>query len=128
MLQLQTIPPNYSNLENLKDSSFRKGFSYLRMANEYFMDATREGPNIASGVLAARYTEKINWIERDYKSSPKIPSAKFYDLNKDMNIDDLMYHESISRLSALLNTTQKEVLENVIKMLIAGEETIIKIQ
>ena len=115
-------------MENKKDSSFRKGFGHLRIAKEFFMDATREGPCIASGILSARYTAKIVWIEKDYKSSPKIPSAKFYDLNKDMSIDDLMYHESISRLSALLNTTQKEILEKVLKMLIAGEETIIKIQ
>ena len=115
-------------MENKKDSSFRKGFGHLRIAKEFFMDATREGPRIASGILSARYTAKIKWIEDDYKSSPKIPSRKMYDLDKDMNIEDLMYHESISRLAALLTTIQKEALENVMKLLVAGEETIIHIQ
>ena len=115
-------------MQNIKDSSFRKGFSYLRMAKEYFMDASRQGPRLASGQLAVRYTAKIEWIERDYKSSPKIPSERFYDLDQDMNIGDLMYHEDISKLAALLTISQKEGLVGIMERLIAGEETIVQIQ
>ena len=124
-----TLKDQLTNSSNTtKDNSFRKGFSYLRLANEYFMDATRQSPNIPSGILAARYTAKIVWIELDFKSSPKIPSAKFYDLNVDMSTEDSMYLESINRKIALLNTIQKTAVEGVLDMLIAGEETIIQIQ
>ena len=115
-------------MTNPKDSSFRKGLSYLLVAKEYFMDATRQGAKLASGQLAARYTAKIDWIEKDYKSSPKIPSDRFYDLKVDMNIDDLMYHEDISRLAAMLNTIQKEALLEIMKKLIAKEKIIIEIK
>ena len=124
-----TLKDQLTNSSELsKDNSFRKGFSYLRLANEYFMDATRENGRQGSGILAKRYTGKIEWIERDFKSSPKIPSSKFYDLNVDMSTEDSMYLESINRKIALLNTIQKTAVEGVLDMLIAGEETIIQIQ
>ena len=124
-----TLKDQLTNSSNLsKDNSFRKGFSYLRLAKEYFLDATRENGMQGSGILAARYSGKIKWIELDFVSSPKIASAKFYDLNVDMSTDDSMYLESINRKIALLNTIQKTAVEGVLDMLIAGEETIIQIQ
>ena len=115
-------------MQNIKDSSFRKAMGYLRMSKEYFLDAVREGSRLASGELADRYSKKIQWIERDFKSSPRIASSKMYDLDVDMSIDDLMYHEDISKLCAMLNTVQKEAVKNIIQTLISGKETIIQIQ
>lgn len=104
-----------------KESSFRKAFYHLKMAEEYFNDAIRENPATLAAAVSKKYGDKIRWIMADFRTNPSFPSYAQDEFTKEME-GDLMFHERISEKCLLLQAKQKENVEDILDALLVGEK------
>lgn len=110
-----------------KNNSIRKAFYHLRMAKIYFEDTVRESPNSIAGKSGKTYAAKIDWIERDFATHPKLPADAIDDFKTDIN-GDIMFYEELSQKALELTESNKNSLLKAIDMIIAGEEITMEIR
>ena len=109
-----------------KDSSFRNGFYHMKLSMDYFDDYVREFGNSVGSDYAKRYANKIRWCLQDFRTNTKFPQYAIEDMTTELE-NDVYAVDSIARKSKQLNTEQKEVLDGLLDMLIAGEEITVEL-
>ncbi len=114
-------------MSSRKDSSFRKAFYHLKMAQEYFNDTIRENEQTIAAKFSRKYASRLEWVIKDFSTTNLLPKDALETFKNDLN-GDVLFHEAISRKSLELSDTQKETLEVLLDSLIAGEEVTVKIQ
>ena len=109
-----------------KDNSFRKAFYYLKNAEIFFEDVVRENPGKVAGAVSKRFVEKIQWMFRDFKTDPRLPSYALDDFATEFK-GDVLFFESLSSKCLNLTEAQREVLESVVDDFILGIKVTVQI-
>ncbi len=113
-------------MPNTKNSSFRKAFYHLKMAETYFDDEARERPMKLSGDVSKKYNTKLKWIFNDFNTDIRLPKSAQEEFKNELN-GDIMFFDSISRKSLELSEKQRAVVENIIDCVLKGEKVIVDI-
>ena len=109
--------------------SLTKAFYHLKMAEIYFGDIVRDTKNRGSIAekVSRDYVKRLQFIERDFRTNPLLPSEALNDFRNELN-GDIMFHEAISQKALQLNPLQKEALETAIDCILKGESISIEVQ
>lgn len=113
-------------MANTKDSSFRKAFYHLKMAETYFDDEARERAMKLSGDVSKKYNGKLRWIFNDFITDIRLPKSAQEEFKKDLD-GDIMFFDSISRKSLQLSEKQRAVVETIIDCVLKGEKVVVDI-
>jgi len=93
----------------------------LRMAKDQFEDFIRQYPDSAGSKLFKRYIDKISWIFVDIVSIPSITEEVRTGIRKEI-VSDVFAVPAILEKVALLSPEQREMIEDTIDAMLAGEE------
>ncbi len=104
-----------------KNSSFRKAFYHLKMAEMYFEDTIREAPQSVAASCSRAYLKRIAWMEKDFATNPQLPRDAMQGFKDEIN-GDVMFHDSISSSCLNLTSNQKQSIERIIEDLLKGEK------
>lgn len=105
----------------MNGSNIISAIHHLKMAQEYYEDFIREYPDSAGSRLFKSYVNKINWMSTDILSHPDISEEVRIGIKKELACD-VFAVTAIAEKSALLNPDQREMIEETIDAMIAGEE------
>lgn len=94
---------------------------HLRMAEEHYQDFIREMPKSRGAILFQSYIKKIRWIYSDIISYPYLNDEARDGIKKEIE-SDVFAVPAINEKISLLNPEQRELIENTIDALLAGEE------
>jgi hypothetical protein len=94
---------------------------HLRMAEEHYQDFIREMPKSRGAILFQSYIKKIRWIYSDIISYPYLNDEARDGIKKEIE-SDVFAVPAINDKISLLNPEQRELIENTIDALLAGEE------
>lgn len=101
-------------------SSIMMAVHHLKISNEYIKDFQREHPNTRGGTKFGEYGRKVDWIIRDIITYPHFRDEVREAIKGELLSEPFSY-ESIVEKASLLNPQQREVLEDVIDMVLRGE-------
>lgn len=101
-------------------SSIMMAMHHLKLTNEYIKDFQRQYPTTRGGAKFAEYGRKLDWIIRDIITYPNFRDEVREAIKGELLSEPFAY-ESIIQKASLLNPQQREVLEDVIDMVLRGE-------
>ena len=104
----------------MKGSNIVSAIHHLRMAEEHYDDFIREFPGSMGTRLFKSYIAKIKWIYNDIITHPYI-TKDVRDGIKDEIQSDVFAVPAINDKIALLNPSQREIIEETIDAMLAGE-------
>ena len=93
----------------------------LRMAKDQFEDFIRQYPDSAGSRLFKHYIGKIDWIFSDIVTIPSITDEVRAGIRKEI-VSDVFAVPAILEKVALLSPEQREMIEDTIDAMLAGEE------
>jgi len=93
----------------------------LKMAQEQFLDFTRQYPNSAGSRLFKKYADKIDWICSDIITHPFLTNDIRDGIKNEINSDVFAVPAIIEKI-ALLNPDQRELIEDTLDAILSGEE------
>ena len=104
----------------MKGSNIISAIHHLRMAEEHYEDFSREFPGSMGTRLFKSYIAKIKWIYNDIITHPYI-TQEVRDGIKEEIKSDVFAIPAINDKIALLKPSQREIIEETIDAMIAGE-------
>ena len=102
-------------------SNIVSSIQHLKMAQEHFKDFNRDNPNTKGSKLFQTYIDKIEWIYRDFISNPILPPDVTGGIKEEWNSDVFCVTAIVDKVS-VLRPDQREMIEEIIDGMIAGEE------
>lgn len=105
----------------MKGSNIISAIHHLKMAQEHYEDFVREYPDSAGSRLFKSYISKIKWISTDILSHPHVSEEVRIGIKKEL-ASDVFAVPAINEKVALLNPDQREMIEETIDAMLAGEE------
>jgi len=94
---------------------------HLRMSQEHFEDFIRQNPESRGERLFKTYISRLKWIMNDIQTYPYF-TQDTRDSIKDEIESDIFAVPAINEKISLLNPTQREMIEETIDAMLAGEE------
>ena len=111
-----------------KNNSYRKAWHHLQTAHDYFEDFIRENDERMRGaIFAKRYSGKIKWMVRDFKTSPIMDNETKADFVDTLSQDHFFYEEIAAKCIDLLPDHKKVILE-IIDRVLQGEHLSIELK
>lgn len=104
----------------MRGSSAISMIHHLKMAKEYCDDFIRQYPNTRGSVKFVEYTRRFAWVFNDIITYPHFGEDVREGIKREIEADAFSYNSLVEKM-ALLNPTQREMLEDVIEMLLKGE-------
>lgn len=105
----------------MKGSNIISAIHHLRMAEEHYADFVREFPNSMGARLFKSYITKIKWIYNDIIVHPHISKEIRDGIKTEIN-SDIFAVPAINDKIALLNPSQREIIEDTIDAMLSGED------
>jgi hypothetical protein len=93
---------------------------HLKMAKEHYDDFIRQYPESSGARLFLSHVNKINWIFKDTITHPHITQAVRDGIKKEI-LSDVFAVPAINEKVALLSPEQREIIEETIDAMLAGE-------
>lgn len=93
----------------------------LKMAQEQFEDFIRQYPDTAGSKLFQRYVSKITWIFTDIVSITSLTDEVRAGIRKEITSDVYAVPAIVEKV-ALLTPEQRELIEDTLDAMLAGEE------
>ena len=93
----------------------------LKMAQEQFEDFMRQYPDSAGSKLFQKYVKKITWIFSDVITIPSITDEVRAGIRKEIASDVYAVPAIVEKVS-LLTPEQRELIEDTLDAMLAGEE------
>jgi len=93
----------------------------LKMAQEQFEDFMRQYPDSAGSKLFQRYVSKITWVFSDIITIPSITDEVRAGIRKEIASDVYAVPAIVEKVS-LLTPEQRELIEDTLDAMLAGEE------
>jgi hypothetical protein len=94
---------------------------HLRMSQEHFEDFIRQNPESRGERLFKTYISRLKWIMNDIQTYPYF-TQDTRDSIKDEIESDIFAVPAINEKISLLNPTQREMIEETIDAMLAGED------
>jgi hypothetical protein len=94
---------------------------HLRMSEEHFEDFIRQNPQSKGERLFKNYITKIRWVMNDIQTYPYF-NQDTRDCIKAEIESDIFAVPAINEKVSLLNPTQRELIEDTIDAMLAGED------
>lgn len=104
----------------MKGSNIISAIHHLRMAEEHYEDFIREFPESIGTRLFKSYITKIKWIYSDIISHPYITQDVRKGIKEEIK-SDVFAIPAINDKIALLNPSQREMIEETIDAMLAGQ-------
>lgn len=92
---------------------------HLKLADEYAKDFVRSAPGTRGAIIFADYSKRINWIFRDVITFPHFGDEVREGMRKEIASDSFSY-DSITEKVGLLNSDQREILDNLLDDILKG--------
>ena len=105
----------------MKGSNIISAIHHLKMAQEHYEDFIREYPDSAGSRLFKSYVNKIKWISNDIIYHPHVSEEVRIGIKKEL-ASDVFAVPAINEKVALLTPDQRDLIEETIDAMIAGEE------
>lgn len=105
----------------MKGSNIVSAIHHLRMAEEHYEDFIREFPGSMGTRLFKSYIVKIKWIYNDIISHPYITQDVRDGIKEEIK-SDVFAVPAINDKIALLNPSQREMIEETIDAMLSGED------
>ena len=102
-------------------SNIVSAIQHLKMAQEHLKDFNRDNPNTRGSKLFQTYIDKIEWIYMDFISNPILPHNVTGGIKEEWN-SDVFCVPAITDKVSILRPDQREMIEEIIDGMIAGEE------
>jgi hypothetical protein len=93
----------------------------MKMAQEQFLDFTRQYPNSAGSRLFKKYVDKIDWIFSDIITHPFLTHEVREGIKSEIKSDVFAVPAIIEKV-ALLTPEQREMIEDTLDAILSGEE------
>lgn len=103
-----------------KGANVINGIQNLKMAQELFEDFCRENPGSLGAQLFKSYSKKIDWIFTHVVTVPFLTDEVREGIRQEIN-SDVFAVPAINEKVALLTPDQREIIENTIDAMLAGE-------
>ena len=97
----------------------------IRMAKEHFEDFQREHPASKGSKLFAMYSGKLDWVVRDLICNPYLPNEVSQGIKQEWE-SDVFAVTAIQDKVSLLPPDKRELIEDLIDAMLAGEEILIE--
>lgn len=94
---------------------------HLRIAHDHAESFRREHPGTRGDAMMKKYADRITWIYEDIKSHPLLPSKVSEGIRNEWN-SDVYAVDAIEEKIAILNPDQREIIEDIIDSVLAGEQ------
>jgi hypothetical protein len=105
----------------MKGSNIISAIHHLKLSQEHYEDFVREYPDSAGSRLFKSYVNKIQWISTDILTHPSISEEVKVGIKKELS-SDVFAVSAITEKAALLSPSQREMIEDTIDAMLAGEE------
>ena len=93
----------------------------MKMAQEQFLDFTRQYPKSSGSRLFKKYADKIDWIFSDIITHPFLTSEVRNGIKLEIKSDVFAVPAIIEKV-ALLTPEQRELIEDTLDAMLSGEE------
>ena len=93
----------------------------LKMAQEQFDDFCRQYPNSQGSKIFGSYSKKISWVFSDIITHPFLTEEIRDGMKKEI-ASDVFAVPAILEMVALLTPEQRDLIEDTLDAMIAGEE------
>lgn len=101
-------------------SNIVSSLQHLNMAKQHMESFTLDNPGTKGANLFALYVKRINWIFNDLFTNPFLPDVVRAGIKKEVE-SDCFSVPAITEKIALLSPEQRELLEDVIDNVLAGD-------
>ena len=105
----------------MKGSNIVSGIHSLKMAQEFFLDFTREFPDSSGSKLFDKYNKRIDWILNDLITHTSLPEDVREGIKEELKSDVFTVPAILEKVS-LLRPEQRETIETLIDAALNGEE------
>lgn len=105
----------------MKGANVVSAIQHLKMAKEHYEDFIRDYPESSGARLFLSHINKINWIFKDTITHPNVSQAVRDGIKKEI-LSDVFAVPAINDKVALLTPEQREMIEETIDAMLAGEE------
>jgi hypothetical protein len=105
----------------MKGANIVSAIQHLKMAKEHYEDFVREYPESSGARLFISHLNKINWIFKDTITHPHISQEVRNGIKREI-LSDVFAVPAINEKVALLTPQQREIIEETIDAMLAGEE------
>lgn len=105
----------------MKGANVVSAIQHLKMAKDHYEDFIREFPESSGARLFMSHVNKINWIFRDTITHPHISDKVREGIKKEI-LSDVFAVPAINEKVALLTPEQRDIIEQTIDAMLAGEE------
>lgn len=102
-------------------SDLVNGLLHIRIAHHYWDDFRRELQGTKGQNLLKLYTSKLEWIYNDLITNPNFTEEVREGIRKEWNSDTFVV-PAIQEKMALLNPDQRIVVEELIDLMLKGDE------
>ncbi len=99
---------------------------HLRFAKAYAEDAKRQQSSVTGNNFWSKYIGKIDWIKTDFITYPEFTDVVRKGVQDEWN-SDVFTVTAINEKVPLLNPIQREQLEAVLDMILAGQTGVINL-
>lgn len=101
-------------------SDLVNGLLHIRIAYHFWDDFRRELQGTKGQNLLKSYTNKLEWIYNDLVTNPAFTEEVRQGIRKEWNSDTFVV-PAINEKMALLNPEQRLVVENLIELMLKGD-------
>lgn len=105
----------------MKGANIISAIHHLKMAKEHYDDFIRDYPESSGARLFLSHVNKINWIFRDTITHPHVTQEVRDGIKREI-LSDVFAVPAINEKVALLSPEQREIIEETIDAMLAGEE------
>lgn len=109
------------NQEVKKGANIINAIQNMKMAQEQFMDFTRQYPNSSGSRLFKKYIDRIDWMFSDIVTHPFLTSEVRDGIKHEIQSDVFAVPAIIEKV-ALLTPEQRELIEDTLDAMLSGEE------
>jgi hypothetical protein len=96
-------------------------FNKLRETKEYFLDAERECKGGKGSTLAKRYLSKLDWMFKDFITTPGLPPIIINEVKKQWESDLFVIDELYKKIN-LLPSEKRELFINIVDAINNGQQ------
>lgn len=108
-------------LELKRGANIINAIQNLKMAQEQFDDFCRQYPNSQGSKIFSSYSKKIIWIFSDIITHPFLTEEIRDGMKKEIE-SDVFAVPAIVEMVALLTPEQRDLIEDTLNAMLAGEE------
>lgn len=99
----------------------------LKIAKEFFLDVVRQNAGTNGARICKKYADRIDWIFNDLVTMPGFDKSAVEGIKAELQSDAFIMPALMEKI-ATLRPDQREILENVVDLILKGESIELSLQ